>query len=166
MYRHHGFDIPEEDVKDDIKLNVGDYVLIKPYEKYGTINKIKGDKYYVNIGQFEMEFKRNELRLSAKPVKKEEKKTRLSGFNKAAGNVKLSLDLRGKRCEEVPELIDQYLDQATYANLMSVQIIHGFGTGAIRKVVQDYLKTSPYVKSYRYGGEGEGLNGATIVYLK
>lgn len=159
-------DIPEEDVKDDIKLNVGDYVLIKPYEKYGTINKIKGDKYYVNIGQFEMEFKRNELRLSAKPVKKEEKKTRLSGFNKAAGNVKLSLDLRGKRCEEVPELIDQYLDQATYANLMSVQIIHGFGTGAIRKVVQDYLKTSPYVKSYRYGGEGEGLNGATIVYLK
>lgn len=159
-------EVPEEDNKDNTKLNVGDYVFVKPYEKYGTINKIKGDKYQVNIGQFAMDFKRSELRLSAKPVVKEEKKTKLSGYNPSVGNIKLSLDLRGKRYEEVAYLMEQYLDQALYANLASVQIIHGFGSGAIRKAVWDFLKTCNYVKSYRYGGEGEGLNGATIVYLK
>lgn len=159
-------DVPEEENKDNSKLNVGDYVFVKPYEKYGTINKVKGDKYQVNIGQFAMDFTRSELRLSAKPVEKPEKKTKLSGYNPGVGNVKLSLDLRGKRYEEVAYLMEQYLDQALYANLGSVQIIHGFGSGTIRKAVWDFLKTCTYVKSYRYGGEGEGLNGATIVYLK
>ena len=68
--------------------------------------------------------------------------------------------------EEVKDAMDQYLDQAILGNLETVTIIHGFGTGAIRNAVQDYLKKCPYVKSYRYGGEGEGLNGATVVKLK
>ncbi|MBQ9900046.1 MAG: endonuclease MutS2 [Acholeplasmatales bacterium] len=147
------------------ELNIGDYVYIKTYEKYGTINKIKGNKYFVNIGQFQMEFKRSELQLSAKPVEKPKKETKLSGYNPAS-HASLSLDLRGKRYEEVKTLMDDYIDQAIYGNLQQVSIIHGFGTGAIRKAVQEYLKTCPYVKSYRYGGEGEGLNGVTIVYLK
>ena len=62
--------------------------------------------------------------------------------------------------------MDQYLDQALLGNLTQVTIIHGFGTGAVRKAVQDYLKNCSFVKSYRYGQEGEGLNGVTVVYLK
>ena len=147
------------------ELHVGDFVFIKEYEKYGTINSIKKGKYYVNIGQFEMGFDKNDLRLSAKPEKKPEKKVRLSGYNPSS-HVGLSLDLRGKRVEEVDYLLDQYIDQAILGNLTQVSIIHGFGTGAVRKKVQEYLKNNPSVKSYRYGGEGEGLNGVTIVYLK
>ena len=153
----------DEVFEDD--LHVGDFVFVKKYEKYGTISEIKKDKYYVNIGQFKMDFKKNELRLSAKPVEKPVKKTRLSGYNPAS-HASLSLDLRGKRVEEVDFLMDQYLDQAILGNLEQVSIIHGFGTGAVRKKVQEYLKKCSYVKSYRYGGEGEGLNGVTIVYLK
>ena len=159
------------DVKNDDEaifndeLNVGDYVYIKSYQKYGTINKIKNDKYYVNIGQFQMEFKKSELTLSAKPIEKPKKETRMSGYNPSS-HATLSLDLRGKRYEEVKTLMDDYLDQAILGNLHQVTIIHGFGTGAIRKAVQEYLKNCPYVKSYRYGGEGEGLNGVTVVYLK
>ncbi len=149
----------------DEELHVGDFVFIKEYEKYGTIAEIKKDKYYVNIGQFQMGFKKNELRLSAKPVEKPQKKTRLSGYNPAS-HVELSLDLRGKRVEEVDYLMDQYLDQALLGNLEYVSIIHGFGTGAIRNKVQAYLKKCSFVKSFRYGKEGEGLNGVTIVYLK
>ena len=155
----------EEEALFNEELNVGDYVYIKTYEKYGTINKVKGNKYFVNIGQFQMEFKRSELQLSAKPVEKPKKETKLSGYNPAS-HASLSLDLRGKRYEEVKTLMDDYIDQAIYGNLQQVSIIHGFGTGAIRKAVQEYLKNCPYVKSYRYGGEGEGLNGVTIVYLK
>ena len=147
------------------ELHVGDYVYVKTYEKYGTISSIKKDKYYVNLGQFAIEFKKNEIALAAKPVEKKKREQRLSGYNPAS-HASLSLDLRGKRVEEVKELMDSYLDQCALGNLKQVSIIHGFGTGAVRKAVQDYLKTSPYVKSYRYGGEGEGLNGVTVVYLK
>lgn len=149
----------------DEVLNEGDYVYVKPYDKYGTIAKIKKNRYTVNIGQFAMDFNKNELQLSSKPKEKKPKKTKLSGYNPAS-HCSLSLDLRGKRVEEVKDLIDQYLDQALLANLSQVTIIHGFGTGAVRKAVQDYLKNCSFVKKYRYGEEGEGLNGVTVVYLK
>ena len=149
----------------DYEFKVGDFVYVKSYEKYGTISKIKKDKYSINIGQFSMDFKKSELTLAAKPKESKPKQTRLSGYNPAS-HAKLSLDLRGKRYEEVDYLMDQYLDQAILGNLESVTIIHGFGTGAIRNAVQAYLKKCPYVKSYRYGQEGEGLNGVTVVYLK
>ena len=112
-----------------------------------------------------MDFDKSELRLSAKPQAKPKKETKLSGYNPAS-HAQLSLDLRGKRYEEVDYLMDQYLDQAILGNLESVTIVHGFGTGAVRKAVWEYLKKCPYVKSYRYGKEGEGLNGVTVVYLK
>lgn len=149
----------------DEELNEGDFVYVKPYDKYGTISKIKKNKYTVNIGQFSMDFQKSELQLSAKPVAKKKKETKLSGYNPTS-HCALSLDLRGKRVEEVSYLMDQYLDQALLGNLSSVTIIHGFGTGAVRKAVQDYLKNCSFVKSYRYGQEGEGLNGVTVVYLK
>ena len=127
--------------------------------------KIKKDKYSVQMGQFTMDFNKSDLIKAVKPKEKEVKQTRMSGYNPAS-HVGLSLDLRGKRYEEVEFLMDQYLDQAILGNLEQVSIIHGFGTGVIRNAVQDYLKKCPYVKSYRYGGEGEGLNGATVVKLK
>ena len=149
----------------DENINVGDYVYIKSYQKYGTVRKAKGEKFIVSVGQFEMEFKKSELTLAEKPKEKPKKETRLSGYNPSS-HATLSLDLRGKRYEEVKTLMDDYIDQAILGNLHQVSIIHGFGTGAIRKAVQEYLKNCPYVKSYRYGGEGEGLNGVTVVYLK
>lgn len=165
-HKARSLEIESSDVdQDDYEYTVGDFVFVKPYEKYGTISKIKKDKYTVNIGQFAMDFKKSELQLSAKPQAKPKKETKLSGYNPAS-HAALSLDLRGKRYEEVNYLMDQYLDQAILGNLECVSIIHGFGTGTIRNAVQAYLKTCPYVKSYRYGKEGEGLNGVTVVYLK
>ncbi len=146
-------------------LKVGDYVYIPSYEKYGTITKIHKDKYVVSVGQFQIDFDKKELVLSTRPKEIKQKPTRLSGYNPAS-HAELSLDLRGKRYEEVSYLLDQYIDQAILGNLESVTIIHGFGTGAVRKAVLEYLKNCPYVKSYRYGKEGEGLNGVTVVYLK
>ena len=155
----------DEEAIFDENINVGDYVYIKSYQKYGTVRKAKGEKFIVSVGQFEMEFKKSELTLAEKPKEKPKKETRLSGYNPSS-HATLSLDLRGKRYEEVKTLMDDYIDQAILGNLHQVSIIHGFGTGAIRKAVQEYLKNCPYVKSFRYGGEGEGLNGVTVVYLK
>lgn len=146
-------------------LAIGDYVFIKSYEQYGTILKIKKDKYTVQMGQFSMDFDKSSLVKASKPVEKKQKQTRLSGYNPAS-HASLSLDLRGKRYEEVKDLMDSYIDQAILGNLEMISIIHGFGTGAIRKAVWEYLKSCPYAKSYRYGQEGEGLNGVTIVKLR
>ena len=63
-------------------------------------------------------------------------------------------------------ILDKYIDDCVCAKIPSATIIHGFGTGTIRKLVWDYLKNNKFVKEYRYGGEGEGLNGATVVYFK
>lgn len=147
------------------ELNIGDYVFIKSYNQYGTITRIKKDKYSVQMGQFSIDFAKSDLLKSAKPVQKVQKRTNMSGYNPAS-HASLSLDLRGKRYEEVKDLMDSYLDQAILGNLESVSIIHGFGTGTIRKAVWEYLKKCPYAKSYRFGQEGEGLNGVTIVKLK
>ncbi len=147
------------------ELNVGDYVFIKSYNQYGTILRIKKDKYSVQMGQFSIDLAKNDLVKATKPAQKIVKKTNMSGYNPAS-HASLSLDLRGKRYEEVKELMDSYLDQAILGNLETVSIIHGFGTGAIRKAVWEYLKKCPYAKSYRFGQEGEGLNGVTIVKLK
>ncbi len=147
------------------EFNVNDYVYIKPYEQYGTILSIKRDRYTIQMGQFKMDFSKKDLVKSTRPKEKKEKRTRMSGYNPAS-HASLSLDLRGKRYEEVKELMDSYIDQAILGNLETVSIIHGFGTGAIRKAVWDYLKHCPYAKGYRFGGEGEGLNGVTVVKLK
>lgn len=158
-------DIKDEGIESDYDFKEGDYVLVIQYQKNGVISKVKNGKYTVNLGQFAMDFDKSELQIAKKPKEKEEKKTRMSGYNPAS-NARLSLDLRGKRYEEVVPLLDKFLDDALYGNLDYVSIIHGFGTGTVRKAVWDYLKRQSFVKSYRYGGEGEGLNGVTIVYLK
>ena len=62
--------------------------------------------------------------------------------------------------------MDQAIDRALLSGLASMRIIHGFGSGAVRKAVYDYIKTSPYIKTSRFGAEGEGLNGVTIITLK
>ncbi len=148
------------------ELKVGDYVTIKAYNKTGAILKIKNDKYEVSVGQFSMSFKKDELIKTTKPTKKERKITYTNTGYQPTSRGELSLDLRGKRYEEVSYLMDDFLDQAYLGRLQQVTIIHGFGSGVIRDCVQKYLKACPYVKSYRYGEEGEGLNGVTVVSLK
>ena len=74
--------------------------------------------------------------------------------------------MRGCRYEEAKDLLDEYIDDLICANIKQANIIHGYGTGVIRELVQNFLKRSPHVASYRYGGEGEGGFGVTVITLK
>ena len=69
-----------------------------------------------------------------------------------------------KKCSE--STYSGFISNCLYASLDSVTIIHGFGTGTIRKLVIEMLKNNPNVLEYRYGGEHEGGMGATVVTLK
>lgn len=76
------------------------------------------------------------------------------------------LMLKAMRVDEALSVLDKYLDDATAANMPQVRIIHGKGTGALRKAVQEHLSSHPAVASFRLGTEGEGGDGATVATLK
>ena len=148
------------------ELKVGDTVEIISYECNGeilSIDKAK-NKYHVRFGNLEKDFKLEDLKYAYTLIKKEEKPKKHT--DKVFKSVSTKLDLRGYRYEDAYIALDKYIDDCVCAKLSSATIIHGFGTGTIRKLVWDYLKNCKFVKEYRYGGEGEGLNGATVVYFK
>ena len=74
-------------------------------------------------------------------------------------------NLLGMTTDDAILTLDKYLDDARMAHLDSVRIVHGKGTGALRKAVQEYLRRQKWVKSYRSGDFGEGDAGVTIVNL-
>jgi DNA mismatch repair protein MutS2 len=78
----------------------------------------------------------------------------------------LELDIRGMTFEEAEPVIDKYMDDARNSGLATVFIIHGKGTGALRKKVQEYLSRNSGVESFRLGNWNEGSSGVTVVSLK
>ena len=158
----------ENDLKITDDVEVGDDVFITSYQQYGKVKSIKDEDVRVVFGKFDLIFKKSDLR-KEQPQKNAQKIVRPKKSEEStepARKGNLELDLRGYRFEEVKEAMDQAIDRAMLSGLQTMRIIHGFGSGAVRKAVHDYIRQSPYITSHRYGGEGEGLNGVTIITLK
>ncbi len=118
----------------------------------------------VEAGIMKINVKLKDLRkLNNKTTKKEKKKREL---NLNLKSIDSRIDLRGMDSEEACYKVDKYLDEAYMANLGEVTIVHGKGTGVLRKAINDMLKRHPHVKSYRLGEYGEGGDGVTIAILK
>lgn len=148
----------------DFKAN--DKVYVVGYNSYGIITKVlKNNRFEVTIGNASVTVTKNMLKLS-KQNNTQEDMPKEKTTVKMPKSVSLSLDLRGERYEEAYQRLEKYLDDVALAGFEQVSIIHGFGTGVIREMVQKYLKSSSLVESYRYGGAGEGGQGATIVKMK
>ena len=81
-------------------------------------------------------------------------------------SIKSEINVIGLTVDEAVSRIDKYLDDALLSNLNQVRIIHGKGTGALRKGIHDYLKRQKHVATYRNGEFGEGDMGVTIVDLQ
>ena len=82
-----------------------------------------------------------------------------------ASNISQKIDLRGYRADEAVAALDKYLDDATLADLHTVQILHGKGQGILRKVIHQYLESHPSVRDFRLGELNEGGWGVTVVTL-
>ena len=78
---------------------------------------------------------------------------------------KNEIDLRGLYGDEAISQVEQFIDNAFVSGLHRVDIIHGKGTGALRKRVTEFLKTCPHVKSFRLGEWNEGSTGVTVVEI-
>lgn len=97
--------------------------------------------------------------------KQKEASVSAGSFGKAQ-TIHLEVDLRGMMTDEGIGVLDKYLDDAYLAGMSQVRVIHGKGTGAMRKAVHQYLRKAAHVASYRLGTLGEGDTGVTVVEMK
>lgn len=148
-------------------LHKGDAVLVKSYGQYGELLDKRGNhKWEVQIGILKMEIDERDLEKVAKKSLPEEKTTRRSAVHTTqTRHTSARLDLRGHRYEQAMSELSDFIDHALLNNLSSVTIIHGKGTGALRKGTQQYLQSNPRVKSFGYAAPNNGGDGATIVNL-
>ncbi len=85
---------------------------------------------------------------------------------KSAGSSESTVDLIGKRVEEALEILERFLDRAILGNGREIRLVHGHGSGKLKKAVREYLPTSPYVARFRPGDLLEGGDAVTIITLK
>ena len=145
------------------KIQAGDEVKVLSYGQKGEVLELVGDEEaVVQMGILKMKLPIEDLE---KMKKKKETSTKMvTRANRQT--VKTELDLRGYRYEDALNELDQYLDQAVLSNFEQVYIIHGKGTGALQKGVQQHLKRHKSVKTFRGGMPSEGGFGVTVASLK
>lgn len=149
--------------KDEGPLHPGDPVLVLHLQQKGhIIEQVNATTYLVQIGIMKMKIERKQLERVKEP---KQELVHVSRVKAGTTHVPLELDLRGELLEDAIIRVDKYLDEAMIAGLHQVHLIHGKGTGALRKGIQEYLRHHQLVKSYRLGGEGEGGSGVTVVEI-
>ena len=153
-------------------LKIGDSVKVLSMNLKGTVSTLPNDKgnLYVQMGILRSQVNIKDLELIEEPGVTGPglgKGTGGSGKIKMAksASVSMELNLLGKTVDEAIAELDKYLDDAYLAHVPSVRIVHGKGTGALRKGVHTYLRRNKRVKSFRLGEFGEGDAGVTIVVL-
>ncbi|MFF2529560.1 endonuclease MutS2 [Brevibacillus sp. NPDC058079] len=148
------------------QIKVGDEVMVTSFGQKGTVlEKVNNEEFLVQIGIMKMKVKRDDMHVQ-NSIQQKPQAAPYTSVKRRSENIKMDLDLRGYNVEDSIREIDQFLDDALLAGLHSVSIIHGHGTGVLRKGVHEYLRNHRNVKSFRLGGQGEGGVGATIAELK
>ena len=143
----------------------GDEVKVVNLNQKGhLIEKVSNDEWQVQIGILKMKVKEANLEYIGTPKPVETRP--LATVKGKDYHVSLELDLRGERYEDAISRVEKYIDDALLAGYPRVSIIHGKGTGALRKGVQEYLKQHRSVKNIRFGEATEGGTGVTIVEFK
>ena len=120
----------------------------------------------VEAGIMKISVKLKDLRAVESTVTKAEKKRIKREVKLNTKSIESRVDLRGMDALEACYVVDKYLDEAYMGNLNEVTIVHGKGTGVLRKEVTQLLKRHPHVKTFRLGQYGEGGDGVTVVELK
>ena len=143
----------------------GDNVTIASLGKDGVIDKIDGEKVTVLIGSARFNTKIKELRLITEKKDDNKKKSGTKGPRKIM-EAKSEVDVRGFIGDDAIFVVDKFLDDAVLSGLVNVRIIHGKGTGALRKALWDYFKRDKRIAEFRMGTFGEGDSGVTVVTLK
>jgi len=156
-------------------IAVGDLVELAGVKTAATVLNVNGDgSMLLQAGKMKMTVKAGQVRLleSAEEIEKRKKQATAAQRKNVSPKIQLAaraaseLDIRGMETLEAESVVENYIDAAVMAKLGTVTVIHGKGTGALRKAVHEMLKRNRAVKSFRLGRYGEGEAGVTVVELK
>lgn len=173
---HSSIRIPVRHSNNRIKpsdLHIGDRVKVTSMNLTGTVHSLpdKKGEITVSMGIMQTKVNINDIELmpeedAAKKFRQEKRKSASYSFTGgSAATISPEIKLIGLTVNEAISRLDKYLDEAYVSHLKSVRIVHGKGTGALRKAVHDYLNNSAYVKSYADASYGEGDSGVTVAEL-
>ena len=164
---------PQKRKKKTIKasdLMIGSNVHILTLNADGTVSTLPNEKgdLFVQAGLLRTQVNIKDLELLPDAKPKQEKRQSGSGRIRIdkASSVRQEVNLIGMTVDEAMPVLNKYLDDAYLAHMSQVTVIHGRGTGALRKAVHQQLARLKYVKSYRLGEFGEGDMGVTVVSFK
>lgn len=145
------------------EFQTGDSVLLKGTLLAGEVLEKSNEKgeLLVEVNGLKMRVHESELQITGKK-KVRETRARVE----VQSGISTKLDIRGMRAYEIQASVEKFLDEAYLGGMKQVEIVHGTGTGSLRKAVAELLKTHPFASSYRSGELGEGGQGVTIVELK
>jgi DNA mismatch repair protein MutS2 len=168
------------------EIQVGDQVRLLSFGSTGIVDRIKNDEAEVRVGSLHMREKLSNLELvdgtsdqrhevstsrvsrrvkgSLEDMKKQAATTELHLHSRDSQNNELNLI--GKTTDEAVDLTDKFLDAAFLNGLSEVRIIHGHGTGALRKAITEFLREHPHVAKFASAPQDKGGSGATQVELK
>ncbi len=154
-------------------FRVGQNVKIKGQSNVGSILEIKGESATIAFGFLKTSVQLNKLEVVSKnQIKKEQKKSSyvsdqtIKDIHKKNLNFKREIDVRGMRGDEALQAVSYFIDDAVMLNIEQVRILHGTGTGVLRLLIRDFLKTQPAVASAADEHVEFGGAGITVVKFK
>lgn len=149
-------------------LLIGDSVRVLSINQEGSVVTLPNDKgeLTVQVGLMKMNVNLKQLALVSKKKKDEKVFNKVREFSAKSAFISPEIDVRGNNTEEAIAIIDKYLDDAAISSLSQVRIIHGKGTGALRRGLHEHFKGHPHVKKFEDAAYNEGGSGATVIVLK
>ena len=158
------------------EIAVGDTVKLRSFGSVGIVDSLKGDEAEVRVKSLRFREKLENLELVelSDPSKtKSEKFASLRAsrgtevqLKTVEGNGRSEINVIGQTTDEAVDAVDKFLDEASLASLSKVRIVHGHGTGALRRAIAELLTDHPHVARFVAAPQDQGGSGATVVELK
>lgn len=145
-------------------IGVGDWVRIQGFTDLGQVAQAEGSMALIEIGSLRIRLPLGELEAASPKPAEKPRRVRSSPESRRGGSIEV--DVRGMNGEDAWETVDRFVDSAVLSGWPQVRVIHGKGTGVLRRVIGERLLQDPRVVSHRLGQSGEGGDGVTVVWLE
>mgnify|MGYP001552455390 FL=1 len=147
-------------------LRIGEYVKLKASEIIGKVEAINGDRVILQIGDLRFTAEKKELKPAKNPLDLQTKKSIQTTIGPVEERFDNKLDIRGMRLQEAIDLVEAFVDKALIKGTDNLYIVHGKGTGALRKAVKRKLKEYKNPMTLKHPEDNQGGEGVTVVSLE
>ena len=157
----------ENDVIYDENIKINDFVKVEHLDLVGQVKTIKGEKLtLISPDGMTLKVSKKQVRLTNEPIMQKIHKNSIDDMVKVKFDVGLELNIIGLHIDEARDKIEKYLDDACIKHFHQVRIVHGKGSGALRKLTHEILAKKSFVKEFYLADYQTGGDGATIVIFK